>query len=80
MKNQNLSTLVFRNFPRGEFSNLDADDYAEELRDRVLVGGTYQFASGADLLLRGGAERIRNARYFGDRKDYAAEMAISLHH
>lgn len=34
MKNQNLSTLVFRNFPRGEFSNLDADDYAEELRDR----------------------------------------------
>ena len=50
-----------------------------ELRDRMLASVELQSDEGLALVLRGGAERIRNAGFVGDRrKSYVVDVALRL--
>ena len=50
-----------------------------ELRDRMLASIEVQSDGGLALVIRGGAERIRNAEFVGDRrKSYVVDLALRL--
>jgi hypothetical protein len=52
---------------------------SNELRDRLLASLELRTDEGLALVIRGGAERIRNANFVGDRrKSYVVDVALRL--
>jgi hypothetical protein len=50
----------------------------DELRDRLIASALVQPGDRLSIWARAGAERIRNARYFGPRHDYVAEIGVRV--
>jgi hypothetical protein len=49
-----------------------------ELRERMLASVLHHAGDRLDLTARAGAERIRNARFYGPRHDYVVEIGVRV--
>ena len=72
-------TAFYSDSARTRYVVRKAASRPSELRDRMLASLEVQSDEGVALVIRGGAERIRNANFLGDRrKSYVVDIALRL--